>query len=519
MKKKILIASFFATLMLMVPFTGVTAEKQFVETLESQEASMRSEEIGGSLNYMISEEEFDISEILCMIGDNTLGLLVLELLDLLGLENSENANVEISEEELNTAITTVMGMDLESLGGTQEIQTVGETGMGTTGSGSVGLIEEKSGDLSGEVLGEVGSQPLPLLPPGWKDILLGILRSLIDAGWDWLEQVDQEKPGQLGWINGIINFTVEQHKIRQQLEEDLWPNVTHVEVIEDTLLYVFGIEFSVHDFLFGDEFINFLVNKVDNFTFKIQGFGIRQEIYDQYIKPFLLHHIQTGNVSQLIYDYLDQKVYWGQGPLNNVLEKFNSFMNSLRAKKGAKRRRGVFINGTSLIGTIVRVSLAGIGYAVYLTDFGTNDSQLREYFETMYGSIDNYLNSINDFIHWLIDKPWDEPIIIDGNVTGLEEGDKYNVEVSVPGDTVWTDINGDYEGLEYNVINNEFIFWGLHEFNIEAKANEGEQQVTVQQYAFSSGRFNRTIDFSENGTGGVVVEGMQEELVQQQQLY
>jgi hypothetical protein len=499
-KKKVMIAGFFATLMLMVPFTGITAEKQLVETLESQEATMHS------------EEEFDISKILCMIGDNTLGLLVLEILDLLGLENSENANVEVSEEELNTAIITVMGMDLESLGGTQEMQTVEETGMGTTGS--VGLIEEEPGEISGEVLGEVGSQPLPL-PPGWKDILLDILKSLINAGWDWLEQVDQLEPPRLGWLNGIINFTVEQHNLRQQLQEDLWPNVTHVEVIEDTLLYVFGIEFSVHDFLFGDEFINFLVNKVDNFTFRIQVFGILQEIYDQYIKPFLIHHIQTGNVSQLIYDYLDQKVYWGQGPLNNVLEKFNSFMNSLRAKRGAERRRGIFRNGTRIIGTIIRVSMAGIGYAVYLTDFGTNDSQLIEYIETVWGSITNYRQCCNDFIVWLSEVPWDEPIIIDGNVTGLDEGEEYNVEISVTGHTVWTNITGSFEGLEYNVRENEKSLWGIHEFNIDATTEGGTQQATVKEYVFSNSHFNRTIDFSENGTGGVVVEEMQEESTQQ----
>jgi hypothetical protein len=541
-KRKVIIASFLATLMLMVPFSSIVAEVKEAEKLGSGQIKMSA---GGNLEVVLMNQQPGFIKMLYTLGEQELLSIIIDILGILdnnyGLDKIESGVVTVKEYKLNQIVNSAVQNSYKS--SPEEMEPLGVEDAGFESIDDVLSEKEIATILNGEGVNVVNGeleingeyQPLPTGGPVLRIIkfILGLIK---DGMWSLLRSIDKNQPPRLGWINGVANYTVTEYKLRQQLKEDLWPNVTWIEVIDETLAFLVenGIvdeatwgDFNVHDFLFGDQFKNWMLNKAQNFRFKIQGLGIRQQFYEQYILPKLVNHIQSGNVSQAMYNKLNQKVYWGKGLLSRFGEDFGSFLKALGGDRGKERRRGTLKNMTRVIGTLCRVGISGLAYLVYM-----NESDIEEYLNTVGLSLENYLDNWNDTFNWIATDPWVQSITINGNVTGVDESLLAGIKVwcqDAEENYVTTDGYGNFSGLIYDTTLGDRMPFGLHDCVTTAEYINGNGEkvsVTVGNSgnalndllligAFSGGILNLTIDF-QSGGNNVKVQSQGTQVTQQQ---
>lgn len=438
-KKKIMIATFFAVLMLMVPLSAVTGTDEMIEKLESKDEKQEFS------STVIEDDELSLINMLYMVGEYNLQLVILEIfeyLEDLGLESIQSGEIVVNSEEIESIVAQTLL--------SQEEAFVGD--VGTTGMGDELYLEgeEPDGELELELLYEElqlefesEETPMPLLPDGkiWQWILKNIfgLRGTI------LQVIADADIPQFGYVNGIADFYVLQRDLMGQINYNLSPNVTWVEVIEETAA-MRGHDVNVHDFLYV-KLQSWLVDKAENRTRIFEGLGIRKEIYEQYILPILLLLIPV--IVEIIYTGLMKKVEFGKGPLTRVKDSFGGFMQAIGGQRGNERRRGMFGNFTKLIGSIFRLCIASAGYLVYM-----NETQIEEYFQGIYNSVEEYFAEWDSFLYWFSEEPWYDPICINGTIVGPEgRSDNILVYCNVdPETSVSTNETGYFEGLEYKTL-------------------------------------------------------------------
>jgi hypothetical protein len=502
-KKKVMIAGFFATLMLMMPLTAAVGQKDIAGNLGSEQLA------SGLIQEDLESESMDggqqpadpgLVKMLYMLGEHELGILFLDLLEQLGLgDELEDEQVVLSEEELSSMVmAAIENIEPGSLG--EDIGTIGAV-----------VITGIDGELAIDG-GEAGDCEEPLPGPGgfWSWLLQQIFQRIFSSRYEIYESIAEEP--RSGWVGGVAEFAVIHQDLLGQIHYGLFPNVTWVEVIEETLAW-FDIDFSVYDFIFED-LQTFLVDLVENFnrTWIIQGLGIRQYFWETYIQPIWEdyikpHLIETTipNVLQGLYGQLNDKVMWGEGFLTKLKDKFDGFMNSL-GDRGREGRRQSYRNFTKLIGTIVRLSVAAVGYLLYM-----NETQIEEYLQGIYNNVNEYKQAWNDYLNWLSSGPWLTPVNINGTIVEPPSGELEDILVYCqdPENGVRTDDEGYFEGLLFYT-EDESPTWWIHKCVTTAFDEVAEEDVTIGDSgedladllavgAFSEGNLTLSINFSSGG--------------------
>ena len=221
----------------------------------------------------------------------------------------------------------------------------------------------------------------------------------------------------------MVDFASTHDDLLNNINYNLSPNVTWVEVIEETLAF-FGRDFDVHDFLF-EELYTKLRDTAENHTrnWLIKGLGVREYIWDEIIYPIyetyflpIILDIVIPNVIDGLWTKLNDRVQWERGPINKLKDRFNDFMNNLGAidKEG---RRSSFKNFTKMIGAAIRLSVSSFAYLLYM-----NATQIEEYIQGVYNSVEDYAQAWNNFGNWIASGPWLEPISINGSITNSSSG-------------------------------------------------------------------------------------------------
>ena len=437
-KSKILIATFFAVLMLMVPLSAVTGTDEMIEKLETK---YEKQEFSSTV---IEDDELSLINMLYMVGEYNLQLVILEIfeyLEDLGLESIQSGEIVVNSEEIESIVAQTLL--------SQEEAFVGD--VGTTGMGDELYLEGEEPDGELELLYEElqlefesEETPVPLLPGGkiWR----WILKMIFNQRGTLLEVIADADLPQAGYVNGIADFYVLQKDLMGQINYNLSPNVTWVEVIEETAAMFGYPDVNVHDVLYVD-LQNRLVDKAENHTRIFEGLGIRAEIYEQYILPILLLLIPC--IIDSIYNGLMKKVEFGKGPLTRIKDSFGGFMQAMSEQRGNERRRGMLGNFTKLIGSIFRLCIASAGYLVYM-----NETQIEEYLQGIYNSVDEYFAAWDSFLYWFSKEPWYDPICINGTIVGPGgRSDNILVYCNVdPETSVSTNETGYFEGLEYKTL-------------------------------------------------------------------
>lgn len=504
-RKKVVIAGFFAVLMLMMPFVGAVTENKAVENLQSGELLG----VSGQLQMYQIDDEPGLVKMLYVLGDQALQLVLLEIIDRYGLENIESGKIVLNQKEINSIVQTVVENaeispeNMETMAGENIGGNGGITTIKTDGKKIDNAVGFTSGEISGDIQYINDYQPLKGGRGIWRTILnfiIGGFRSVIDL-------ISQADSPRAGYLNGIADFYVNQNLLLDQIRYNLSPNVTWVEVIEETLGWL-GYNFSVHDYIFGTLQIK-LRDLVENRTWIIPGLGIRRAFYEKFILPLILTILTE--VMQSIYDGLNQKVEWGKGPLNKLKDRFGKFMDAIKLPPGKERRRGILGNFTRLIGAAFRLSIASVAYLLYM-----NETQIEEYIKGIYNSVNDYVLAWDNFLSWMSEEPWLDPVTIQGNVTGLDVDKLGGIKVySEHSDNqVYTNSDGTFEGLIYNsTLDDSYFICGLHKCVTTALDEDTGTTVTVGALnedgnitawilnrilvgAFSGGTINLTINFS-----------------------
>jgi len=506
MKKKVLVASFFAILMLMLPFTGV-AEKEYADDFEfNRNSDMGMSE--GELDFVTFNDQSPPVDMMYMLGENALGQVFFEILEYLddllenlGLDNLENSEqVVLTEEQLNSIATSLeenSEVILGKLKGTMGVlDAAGEdANTGTTSVENEIVTDGKEiddetnlgyeGDMSEfENLEEY--EPLPGGGGLFRKILEWIVGSWTPGSLigGLIRQISSANISRLGYINGIADFYVYRHELEDEFKEALWPDVTRAEVVEETIFVYWylksgiTVDFNVNSFI-DNELPVKLRDIIENSTRQwiIKGLGIRQKfweeyiqpIYEEYIMPFLLEYgilwVQTS-----LLEFMNQKVYWGKGPLNKMGEAFNSFINTIRIQGGKERRRARFANFTSLVGIISRLTISGLGYLVFMSINGTKiykiteSPEMEEYLKNRVKAWNNHWRACKDFVRWLTSWPWRGPVSINGTAIEYDGNDPlwaYCKKDKYPDDALPLNAEGYFEGLKFET-SDELPPWGLH---------------------------------------------------------
>jgi len=479
-KRKILIASFFVALMLMLPFTSV-AENQVVENFESEseEETLESEELEDPLKVVLRNDEPSLIKALYLEGVAYLEYLIEYLKDKLDqgytseMLEAEMENLLSNEEELYS-----MGLT----GATCEYSSNGY-GCGTTSyegevTGPEVVMETTSGNMGYEVSMEAEAVSGEL---EYVEIEENIY---LYVGGDAFQTDDTNLiQDRLGWINGIIEFNNLRSEYREYLEEVIIPNVTWIEVIEETLAFG-GINFDVENFIFNN-LQNFLIDLNDYLT---SGFPIIHDIIEERIPVFV----------QALYAKLNQKVGGNIRELaKNVRNALKTFILSFfTIKQGIAPFKAFrqLLRATLKFGFILGIMI------VYM-----NETQIQEYKEDVEEAITNLYNAWVDFFDWLETEPWLEPVHIRGNVTGIEPNRGLWVYCEKdPNVIVITDQDGNFEGLDFDTADEKHPRF-IHKCVTTANNTEEKQTVgnsgnkiydLLLTGTFSGGNLTLIIDFS-----------------------
>lgn len=514
-KRKMLIASFFAALMLILPFTSV-AEQEYIENFE-----MEREEEENFLDYSVKDYQNSILNILYTDAKYELKAFVEELLNLFENEGYSEYNSEVlkevvvnlfeSEEELDS--TTGL---METTSGNSGTGSTTGSGVGTCGeggdSGSTSVTETTSGGISstGGDNNMVNAESEEVnAEPYYEETIDDIIIEI--AGEQFDENEADPLWDRLGWVGKVIELRDTHKVLWAEFKDSIWPNITYVEVIEDTLAYL-DIDFSVHDWIFND-LNQSLRTLAENREFLVEGLGIRQYIWENYILPALL---DWG--IQFILESLWEKM---NSPVGKLKERWGTIKSSLKtfiwSFFSVEKAGGVApFKAWRTFRKARRRFLICLGLFIFykldpmLDENGNlviNKTALGEYLTGIYVALENWRNAFMNYISYAASKPYLEPVNIRGYVTEHNPLDGLWIYCEKdPGKGRITNSDGYFEDLIY-VTADEASPWRLHTCVTTSVNNDtGESQTVgnsgnkiydlILTGAFSDGRLNLTIDFS-----------------------
>jgi hypothetical protein len=480
-KRKILIASFFAVLMLMVPLASAVTETKTVQNLQVKQSEQE-------LILQAQDSRSGLLKVIYMIAEE----MVQELLDA-GLNVNENTELLqaqmqqiLASEEYD--LTTILNQELLISGESRMEQGVQDMGVGSnpgkvSGSSVVGNTEIGM-ELQGTSI-EVGFESYQNI----YTYLAGDLYTGFTPG-----QIQE----RLGWINGMINLIEKVNKAKEEWQDTFIPNITWVNIIEDWGSWI-GINIDVEQ-LFTDLEAYLLV--------KFAGYPLIGEII-----PAVL---------QALYERLNKKVG------DNLKSFLNKVKSSIRTFIRVWRGKITDVSPRKALRKILFWTMV-LSLDAWLVLFHCNPLMYPERWNRWeierFNAKQNFSDNLTKFYNWLGSEPWLESVHINGTIAGLTEAQLLGIETLVycekdPTTRVTVDENGYFEGLDF-VTENENPNWGLHKCVTTTSNSIGTitlgnhigsgslAQNILEVGAFSGGNLTLNFDFSGQGNsypGGYVVQ-------------
>lgn len=270
---------------------------------------------------------------------------------------------------------------------------------------------------------------------------------------------------RLGWLNGIIEFNILRKHFKRACWYNFTPNVTWAEVIEKTMGWV-GYEFDIDDFL-----ANLEISLIEKYN--------ASPLFISFI-PIVMENISST---------LNSRITWAEGLWKSVKVGMREFIQSFFYFKREVRPFKAFVK---LIRNTFRFTISVGALFLY-----TNNTEIKEWGKDLSQSIKNLINSWYDFINWLAQRPWLDPINIHGNVKGLDPDKLGGVRVYCKSGEVYTNSDGSFKWLNYSTKDEGYPFF-IHECIVTAVTNDSNEKTVgglSQTGTFSGGFLNLTIDF------------------------
>jgi hypothetical protein len=247
-KRKILIASFFVALMLLVPFTCLAESNNF-------EKNNVKQELGQSPQRLLYRcRESNILDMLYMIGEYDLKYLGEFISNLIengeNLENTEVIQKKISclfaneesylmetnaEDFIISSVDTAYDeqscpMDLTQTGYTQILTSSGQT--------------YKTNSLKIEAINE---ELHHLETYDYEDMLVYVAGDEFDTN-----DTDKLLKERLGWIGKTLDLREVRVQLYEEFINNVWPNITWIDAIETISSELFDTPINVTQFIFND---------------------------------------------------------------------------------------------------------------------------------------------------------------------------------------------------------------------------------------------------------------------------
>ena len=108
----------------------------------------------------------------------------------------------------------------------------------------------------------------------------------------------------------------------------------------------------------------------------------------------------------------------------------------------------------------------------------------------------DYIDETQEFIDWIDEDPWEDPIHVTGNVITILNSPRTDVTVSCRGQTTNTDSNGEFDYYVNPNPDSESIpdnkYYGMHNCMITISDSNGEIKSTIKllSYCFSGGKIS-----------------------------
>ena len=519
MKKKVLIASFFVALILLVPFTCLAESNNFKKIKVKQE-SEQSLQIR-SYGY----RESNLLDMLYMIGEYDLKYLGEYISDLIengeNLENTELLQEKISclfaneesylmetntEDFISSSVDTGYDeqshpMDLTQTGYTQRLTSSGQT--------------YKTNSLKIEAINE---ELHHIETYDYGDMLVYVAGDEFDTN-----DTDELLRERLGWIGKTLDLREIKVQLKEEFINSFWPNITWIDAIETISSELFNAPVNVTDFIFND-----LNQSLIDLAYQLFGGTVNLlNLILVYGIPYILERMYLM-LNTTVGEFM-------RNQFDNIKTNFAQFIGSLfgfRLRHPFKTLRVVFKAFRNVLFTIFSF-YAGTGLAIvyYLCD----PTGFPEYVDGIIESGIKWLNAWYNYGSYVLSEPWTNPIKINGCVTGLDPSQLGNLSVYCkkdPSNNVTTNESGFFEGLYFNTTDEEHP-WFLHKCVTTAKdetssiiktvGDSGDELFNLikdlmETAAFSDGNLTLTIDFSEENNNVVYVQSQTSEVTIQGQV-
>jgi len=473
-KRRVLIASFFAVLMLMVPLASAVTDTNAVENLQVQQTEQE-------LMIEAQDTRPGFIKIIYTMAEE----MVQELLDL-GLDVNENT--EILQEQMQQILATeeytlTTELNEELLAVFEEDlleQSIEDTGIEST-------YDEES-DLSIVENTEIGMElvetSIEVEFESYQNIYLYVAGDVY-TGFN----SDQIKE-RLGWINGLINFIGKVNKAKEEWQETWIPNVTWVNIIEDWGDWI-GVPIDVEQ-IFTDIEIYLMEKFADH--------------------PLIGEIIPL--VLQEIYARLNKKVG------SNLRSFMDKLTGSIRTFIRVWSGKNTDISPRKAFRKILFAALV-LSLDAWLVIMHCNPVVYPERWDQWeierLKAKQNFSENLTKFYDWLESEPWLEPVHINGTITGLIGEQLLETAVYCkkdPSTQVTVDENGYFEGLDFSTCD-ESSPRGLHKCvtmasNSAGSITLGETGTNIEKIlevgAFSGGNLTLTFDFNNPPSSDYVVE-------------
>jgi len=466
-KRKILIASSFAILMLMVPLASAVTDTKTVEKLEAQQTQQE-------LMIGARDSRPGFIKVIYMIAEE----MVQEILDL-GLNVNENTEVLQAQMQQILAsneydLTTILNQELLVSGESLMEQGVQDMGVGST----PGEVSDSSVVGNTETGMELqGTSTKVVYFESYQNIYTYL------AGDLYTGFTPNQIKERLGWINGMINFIGSVNKAKEEWQETFIPNVTWVNIMED----------------WGD-WIDVPIDVEQIFT--------DVEIY---LMETFADHPLIGEIIPLvlqeIYARLNKKVG------SNLKSFMDKVTGAIRTFIRVWRGKNTDLSPRKAFRKILFFALV-LGLDAWLVIMHCNPVTYPERWDRWeherFNAKQNFSENLSKFSQWLGSEPWLEPVHINGTVAGCTETETTEVYCEKDSSTRISVIgNGYFDGLDF-ITEDETPDWGLHKCvttasNSKGTITLGNSGTKIEKIlavgAFSGGNLTLSFDFSGQGSG------------------
>ncbi len=476
-KRRILIASFSAVLMLMLPLASAVTDTKTVQNLQVQQSKQE-------LSIKANENRRGFLKVIYMIAED----MVQELLDA-GLNVNENTEVlQAQAQQILANEGDALATDLNSTNLNENLcdvllatsgnpvgQDIGNTGVGGTSGGlSSSLVVQIQNPKTGMELNGTSSQLQ------YFESYVNIYSYL--AGDVFTGFTPEQIQERLGWINGLIKFIGQITNASKEWQDTFIPNVTWVQIIEDDAYTWLGANISVKQFF--DTLEAHLLEKYQGHPL----IGV--------IVPAVL---------QWIYDKLNKKVGDNLKSFKNKLTKsIRQFIKIWGGKDTKTSPRKAFRK-------IIFLTLV-VGVDAWLLAFHMNPvtypGRIDSWLSEMHNARLNLSDNLTKVYNWLQSEPWLEAVHINGTITGCTDTETTQVYCNKnPNQKVNVTGNSYFKGLDF-VTCDESYPRGLHICVTTASNSKGTIPLgshtgsgslgknILEVGAFSGGNLTLSFDFS-----------------------